>query len=177
MPNGGSDNCVTCWFNRANPLRSGSQRPLLADRPLPFCDIREFAISNPAYTYCANHPKHRAVRDRIPIGPVLIPIGLMSTGREISRQSPDTEEIRVHLVELLEAIPEQPNTEYPAGPGIEATIVWQLGEFGESRAIPGLERLTRLDPEAVAPGPFQERRASLIHLAHEALARIRGNET
>ena len=68
MPNGGSDCCGTCWFNRSN---SGQRGSVNFNRDIPsFCEIRQLAIPNPFYTYCANHPYHRPNRDPIPIGPV-----------------------------------------------------------------------------------------------------------
>ena len=69
MPNGGSDCCGTCWFNRKN--RGERDWPKHADNTLPdHCEIRDLAIEDPFYTYCANHPHRRPERDRIPIGPV-----------------------------------------------------------------------------------------------------------
>ena len=70
MPNGGSDCCGTCWFNRTNRGERDWQRH--ADESIPpYCEIRDIAIENPFYTYCANHPHRRPDRDRIPIGPVM----------------------------------------------------------------------------------------------------------
>ena len=94
MPNGGSDCCGTCWFNRRNQGERDWQRHA-DDSVGPYCDIRERAIENPFYTYCANHPHRRPARDRIPIGPILRYAGDgMSNDREVWVESPDTEEIR-----------------------------------------------------------------------------------
>ena len=70
MPNGGSDCCGTCWFNRTKRgERDWSRR---ADKSIPpYCEIRDIAIEDPFYTYCANHPRRRPDRDPIPIGPVM----------------------------------------------------------------------------------------------------------
>ena len=69
MPNGGSDCCGTCWFNRKD--RGERDWPKHVDNALPdHCEIRDLAIEDPFYTYCANHPHRRPERDRIPIGPV-----------------------------------------------------------------------------------------------------------
>ena len=69
MPNGGSDCCGTCWFNRKN--RGERDWSKHVDNTLPdHCEIRDLAIEDPFYTYCANHPHRRPERDRIPIGPL-----------------------------------------------------------------------------------------------------------
>jgi hypothetical protein len=89
-----------------------------SDDPEPdFCSIRNLSIDNPFYTYCANHPHRRPERDAIPIGPVFV-----GEHREEWQDSPDTEEVRAHLLELLSVIPEQPQTEYQ--PAIMPTRSW-----------------------------------------------------
>ncbi len=150
MPNGGSDCCGTCWFNRANGGEPGSANH---DHEIPsYCEIRQLEIPNPFYTYCANHPHHRPQRDPIPIGPVTVHEAdsverepgrhEMREWREQWRHSPDTETVRRHLLSLLE----------DPGTGIDETylfftrpVVWvvldQLVEFREQRAIPILERV------------------------------------
>src|SRR5262245_24932564 len=106
MPNGGSDCCGTCWFNAKNKGEAGYEH---ADDPEPdYCSIRDLSIDDPFYTYCANHPHRRPERDKIPIGPVFA-----GDERELWQHSPDTEEIRQHLLALLAEIPETPTTEYP----------------------------------------------------------------
>jgi hypothetical protein len=55
MPNGGSDNCGTYWFNAKNK-----------------CSIRELAIEHSLYPYCSNHPYRLPDKDSIPIGPVFV---------------------------------------------------------------------------------------------------------
>lgn len=69
MPNGGSDCCGNCWFNRSLVGQRGSKKFNLG---IPsYCEIRDLGISSPFfYTYCANHPYYRLGRDPIPIGPV-----------------------------------------------------------------------------------------------------------
>ena len=70
MPNGGSDCCGTCWFNRSLEGQRGSGN---FNREIPsHCEIRDLDIPDPFYTYCANHPCHRPGRDPIPIGPVYV---------------------------------------------------------------------------------------------------------
>ena len=166
MPNGGSDCCGTCWFNRTNQ----GQRDWLkhADKAVPpYCEIRNLAIEDAFYTYCANHPHRRPNRDPIPIGPVMChggwkDMGLSEHPRVVWKPSPDSEEIRQHLLDLLESISEHiDNDRYPLGIGLGETIIWQLGEFRERRAVRGLDWIREhcADPLADA--------------ASEALAKIR----
>ena len=143
MPNGGSDCCGTCWFNRRNQGERDWKRHA-DDSVDPYCDIRDRAIENPFYTYCANHPHRRPTRDRIPIGSILRYAGDgMSNDRKVWVESPDTEEIRMHLLELLEELLAGDVQEwYPIGPGVGQVVMWQLGEFREERA---LERLRQVE--------------------------------
>ena len=177
MPNGGSDCCGTCWFNRANHGRAGSVNH---DHSIPsHCEIRDLAIEDPFYPYCANHPYRRPDRDPLPIGPVLLPEDVtpetpeiaptvLDTGTEWSarvvwKASPDSEEIRVQLLELLVDLEEQARKDrYFPTPSMAAAVIWQLGEFRESRAVRGLTRIIELYDE------------DAIEDAREALAKIRG---
>ena len=144
MPNGGSDNCGTCWFNRTNEGQRSWAAPRREIPASPFCQIRGEPIEDPAYTYCANHPYRRSVRDPIPIGPMLA--GEMTGGfayeRVLLKPSPDSEEIRQHLLDLLTNLEETAADDaYPALPRVVTIIIWQLGEFREQRAIEPLQRL------------------------------------
>ena len=135
MPNGGSDCCGTCWFNRTNQGERDWLRG--SDRSIPpYCEIREVAIPNPFYTYCANHPRRREERDPIPIGPVTRHAGGgMSNAREEWMPSPDSEEIRQHLLELLDGFSANIAKDYyPIGMGLVEVVIRQLGEFREKRA-------------------------------------------
>ncbi len=70
MPNGGSDCCGTCWFNAKNKGQAGYEH---VEDPEPnFCIIRQLAIKNAFYTYCANHPHKNPDKLNIPIGPVYV---------------------------------------------------------------------------------------------------------
>ena len=54
MPNGGLDNCWTCWFNSKN--RVDRHRMTYGDNRGPsHCQISDQRIKDPGYTYCANH--------------------------------------------------------------------------------------------------------------------------
>ena len=140
MPNGGSDCCGTCWFNRKN--RGDRDWLQHAEDSEPYhCEIRDVAIDDPFYTYCANHPHRRPDRDPIPIGPITR--HQWNDGREtrvIWRHSPDTEEIRLHLLKLLDGLFEHTAEDrYPIGHSLAEAIIWQLGQFKEQRAAPRLE--------------------------------------
>lgn len=157
MPNGGSDCCGTCWFNRANRGRRGDRDGSIA----PYCEIRDLAIDDPFYTYCANHPHRRPDRDPVPIGPVV-----QGWDRELLQPSPDTPQIRAHLLGLLNGIPNTIAKDwYPIGNALGATVVWQLGRFRERRAVRPLEWLVEHGPDFLADP------------ARDALARIRGRES
>lgn len=163
MPNGGSDCCGTCWFNRTNQGERDWQR--FRDESVePYCDIRGQAIEIPFYTYCANHPHRRPDRDRIPIGPILRYAGDgMSNDREVWIESPDTEEIRLHLLGILvEFFTAVVQDRYPIGPGIGEAVIRQLGEFREERALKALRWIGN-----EVPGRLGE-------LAREAVGRIEG---
>ena len=163
MPNGGSDCCGTCWFNRKNRGdRDWMQHVNRAEQD--FCEIRGVEIENPFYTYCANHPHRRPDRDPIPIGPVTRYAGDgMSNEREIWLDSPDTEEIRRHLLELLdEFFTNVARDWYPIGHGLGDVLIWQLGQFRERSAEDRLQWLRDNVPDLWG------------EVAREALALIRG---
>ena len=170
MPNGGSDCCATCWFNAKNEGEAGYSRTHYRDRG--YCSIRNLQITtNPFYTYCGNHPHHRPVRDPIPIGPVFT--GDASGRRAVWRLSPDTEEIRDHLLSLLAEIDQHPAGEYPAGFHTWELVVWQVGEFKETRALEQLRRIATLC-SVVAPEEeaFDLKPEDLPRLTQEALEKI-----
>ena len=168
MPNGGADCCGTCWFNAKNKGEAGYDH---ASEPGPaFCSIRELPIQDPFYTYCGNHPRRRPTRDAIPIGPVFT--GDSSGSRVVWAPSPDTEEIRQHLLSLLAAQAPQPGSEYPIGAYADEVVIWQLGEFRDPRAINDLRRIADFDPAAAESGPFGRARQELVDLARKAIAKI-----
>jgi len=164
MPNGGSDNCGTCWFNERNHGEAGFHwEP-------GFCSIRGLSIEHPLWTYCNNHQKHRPERDPIAIGPAYVSdeAVIHTYRRKVWQPSPDTEEIRMHLLDLLTKIPELPEKEYSIMYADEL-VVWQLGEFREIRAIPELRRIAAFSSEVRGRG-----RAAIITIAEKALAQIEG---
>ena len=145
MPNGGSDCCSTCWFNQSHEGQRGSGN---FNREIPsHCEIRDLDIPDPFYPYCANHPYHRPSRDRIPIGPVYVhrasdPSG--EGGREEWQPSPDTEEVRRHLLDIVR-LPEEHADEgyhfYTRPAHIAARM--QLLEWRDERLVPALEEIAR----------------------------------
>jgi hypothetical protein len=169
MPNGGSDCCGTCWFNARNKGEAGYSHS--KDPEPSFCTIRGLEIDDPFWTYCSSHPHHRPDRDPIPIGPVFVADDEYPHGRRPWQPSPDTEEIRQHLLALVQAISEQPVEEYPAGVYTDEMVVWQLGEFREGRARDNLRRIAAFSP-AASSGQFGRTRESLVAAAKEALAKV-----
>ncbi|WP_428101272.1 hypothetical protein [Candidatus Rariloculus sp.] len=135
----------------------------------PHREIRDLAIEDPFYTYCANHPHRRPERDPIPIGPVMRHGGFDGIASEkprcVWKPSPDSEDIRQHLLGLLGSIFEHvAKDSYPLGNSLARTIIWQLGEFREQRAVRNLEWIRDNCPQ------------SLADPAAEALATIRGEQ-
>ena len=165
MPNGGSDCCGTCWFNRTNRGRRDWQRHRDQSVP-PYCEIRRVAIDDPFWTYCANHPHRRPDRDPIPIGPITRYAGDgWSNEREVWLPSPDSEEIRLHLLELLADFFEHLfKDRYPIGASLTEVVIRQLGEFKEQRAVKNLQWISENSPDAWAS------------CARTALAQIRGKD-
>jgi hypothetical protein len=135
------------------------------------CTIRRFRIRDPFWTYCANHPQRRPDRDPVPIGPVLVNDGRsFPCRRKLLRLSPDMEEARQHLLELLRAVEEQPDKEYPVGPHLAEVVVRQLGKWREARALAGLERITKFAPGTAGSDRTHE---TLIADAHQAIEKIK----
>jgi len=168
MPNGGSDCCGTCWFNARNNGEAGYAHT--RDPEPALCAIRNLPIADPFYTYCANHPHRRPQRDSVPIGPVFI--GDSTGARKLCQPSPDTLEVRQHLLALLDDIQAKPTSEYPIGVFADELVVWQLGEFQERRAVAGLQHIASFDPRSEEDGPFKRTRQDLVKFAQEALAKI-----
>lgn len=148
MPNGGSDCCGTCWFNRANGGEMGSDHH---DHSIPsYCEIRDLEIEDPFYTYCSNHPYRMQRRVPVPLGPVYVHVDESferdgethyTHWREIWVHAPDTEEIRSQLLQLLEE-PGSLSDNYPFyGDGLLGVVVDELERLREPRAIPILERV------------------------------------
>ena len=126
-------------------------------------------MRTPFYTYCANHPHRRPDRDPIPIGPVTRyderNDDTSPSPRYVWKLSPDSEEIRQHLLSLLNSLSDHLGKDfYPLGHGLGQTIIWQLGELKEQRAVRGLERIRKHDSWGLGS------------TAREALTKIRGGK-
>ena len=59
MPNGGSDCCGTCWFNRKNRGDRDSLQHTEDSEP-HHCEIRDVAIDDPFSLTAPIHPHRRA---------------------------------------------------------------------------------------------------------------------
>ncbi len=173
MPNGGSDCCGTCWFNSANEGKPGYHSH--TDGVQVRCVIRDADIEVPFWTYCANHPHHNPDQIELPIGPIYVDAGEgFPYRRKLLVESPDSEEIRRKLLELLSRIQETPQDEYPTSTNLGDTVITQLGLFGERRAVDGLHRILLFDPFATPSGDnsFGVNRIVTIACAIESLAMI-----
>ncbi len=188
MPNGGLDNCGECWFNARNKGEVEMGHKHSHDKEEHYCIIRKLPITgDPFYTYCANHPYNTSSypdvtpqRIEVPIGPVFqMNASVQTYGRDYTRiiwvPSPDSEQIRLKLLELLVTIEEQP-VEYFGHMPWDDMVIWQLGEFREQRAVDDLKRIAAFNPErkaAPSRGSIGFRtRQKTVMLAHEALTKI-----
>lgn len=153
MPNGGSDCCLTCWFNATN-RGYRNWRDHRDDSIPPRCEIRDLDIEDPAYTYCANHPHRRPNRDRTPIGPVFV--GDSFGTRELWKQGPDTPEVREHLLDIVRDTFEQRPTsgkastsgiEYPFGRSARSVVLTELIRLKETRLLEVLRGYERAGPD------------------------------
>ena len=168
MPNGGSDNCGTCQFNRKNRDWTRENRQ---EAPGPaHCVIRDLEIQIPYWTYCANHfyrGQDWRVGDSIPIGPVLT--ANISGGNPYERvpwhSSPDGEDIRQRLLDQVsDPASIDAGDSYPYAMSTGNIVIWQLGEFREQRAIAPLEAIVERGPE------------HLVSEAAKALRKIRTSQ-
>ena len=128
------------------PLLSGGDEGAFSARDLEYVrDLGLVASNDPLRI--ANHPYHRPNRDPVPIGPVYVhrvtgPLG--EGGREEWQPSPDTEEIRQHLLDIVR-LPEEHADEgyhFYTHPAHIAAIT-QLLEWRDERLIPALEEIAR----------------------------------
>ena len=97
----------------------------------------------PSTPNCANHPYRRSSRDPIPIGPVYVHGD--NDVREFWQPSPDTEEIRQRLLDIVRASEEHTDG-YPFySPPPHARAIEQLVDFGDQRRVEALEDLVEPD--------------------------------
>lgn len=182
MPNGGSDNCWTCWYNSHHEGETGN-----IGEPHPCrCLLRGREVLETTHTYCANHPYHAPEKPAFPVGPIYTVDDDMM--RVPETPSPDTEEIRSGLLGLLGGLSERPAAEYPSPTRLEWEVIRQLGEFKEPRAVPGLRRVLGFAPlcraerrqgsptEVLIAGEIVLDRQHTVGYALGALAKILGPE-
>ena len=133
MPNGGSDNCNSCWFNDRNAGQPGI--PKEKTFGLVRCVLRDTEIKNTHWNYCSNHPVPNPNRLEIPVGPVYTHDH--DSGRRVPLfPSPDTPEIRDALLHLVgEMSPDR------HAHGVEFTAIKQLGQWKEAKAVDGLRKV------------------------------------
>ena len=166
MPNGGSDCCGTCWFNRKNEGEAGYDH--VDSSVAAYCEIRDLPIDDPFYTYCANHPRRIPSKLPVPIGPVFT--GDHTGCREVWRPALDNEDVRKGLLDLLAGLGYDDRDEYPIGVRLGEVILDQLVALNEQRAIPELRRLAGLDEGE--PDRFGSTLRPLIERAKTALAEL-----
>lgn len=70
MPNGGSDCCGTCPFNGVNKGKVQYPPENVRMTAKYFCEVRNFEIKVPFWTYCNNHPRRNPLWSKKPRGPV-----------------------------------------------------------------------------------------------------------
>ena len=175
MPNGGSDCCGTCCFNAVNIAKANGQSE--QEKTEPYCTIRHFSPETPFWTYCANHPHHNLNKTPVPVGSVYEDLD-DGNGRTVKLPAPDSEEVRVKLLQLLEKISEQPELEYPTPTRFDREVIKHLQAIKESRASEGLIRLLSFDPFVTAGESFfAQNNVGTISHALEALACIDNDES
>jgi hypothetical protein len=181
MPGVGLDGCGTCRFNARSKdgWRAQSDGPNFAGRGIR-CTNRNVVIENaPVWTYCANYPSHNPRGIRVPIGPIYV-ADPTTFERHVWKPSPDTEEIRAKLLELLNTMQKTPEHEFASELCFDDELIKQLGVFGERRAVEGLRRILRfkslanerLDPKNPVSLNALRDRATTVGCAIEALAQI-----
>jgi hypothetical protein len=152
MPNGGSDCCGTCCFNKRNKGEVGYAHQ--DSKEHHFCLIRETHIEDGFWTYCTNHPHVLTERSEIPVGPILVnKAGRPDVERQIWQDSPDTPAIRENLLRLLgqfqesvlagETLKDGTPLQSHFAERLQYVVICQLAAFRERRAITDLERIVR----------------------------------
>lgn len=135
MPNGGTDNCGTCSFNKRN---KGTTGHLYANVDAPHhCLLRDFQITERSegfWIYCGNHSQLPNGGIDVPIGPVFKNFSGSSAGeRVVVLESPDNSAVRNTLLRFVGSMPVQTSTMSP--------ISSKLHDFGSRRQQPMLNAL------------------------------------
>ncbi len=157
MPNGGSDCCGSCRFNRANAGLENRSSLLREDmecvHEASHCEIRGLDIQNPFWTYCANHTSRMKRGYSVPLGPVYVHewnhvvnsdgVRVPVSNRIPWVDAPDTEEVRTQLLQFLKEL-ELLSDSYPwHGKDLVHEVVDELERLREPRAIPILEQIAK----------------------------------
>jgi len=179
MPNGGSDCCGTCWFNsnyKEKITKEGkiAKRKKGVPKSITKCLLRDIEISNPFWTYCANHPKHTYPdKIEIPIGPVYINDGYPYS-RKIWLKPTDNENVRVKLIDILSKFTNKLNEKYPVPLNIEIETILQLVSYKEERAIEQLLRIANIDVKTYREKPhgMYNNKVVTVGLAAEGILKI-----
>lgn len=137
MPNGGSDCCITCWFNSKNFEKDTYQEIDIYEKIN--CSIRNLKIEDAMGTYCVNHPHHNPKKSKLPIGPVYIDDQYPFT-RKVWVAAEDSEQVRLNLLELLNNIKYKESVN-PASINFKEEIIYHLRVLKEKRAIEGLKEI------------------------------------
>ena len=159
MPNGGIDNCGTCWYNNAN-ITSASGPPNRSQGAFHFCTIRQFQPAEPFWTYCFNHFHFQAEGAPIPVGPAygIKEDGAFLYGRAPITPYPDSEPIRQQLLRLLTG-------QDPMTVPFEV-LLDHLKALREVRAIPVLESLLEDEDHS---GESRERVEEAVRVLREPI--------
>jgi hypothetical protein len=182
MPNGGSDNCGTCWFNAINEGEARHrEEPKQDASEFAHCDLRDVDLPWPFWVYCANHQHHSRERLSFPVGPIYISrpeVGSPAYERTVFKPSPDTKEIRAELLRLLSEIRETPREEYPSQTTFDDEVIKQLMVFREERALADLRRVAGFAPGSKPIESMRDDtdRMSTVGCALEALASFVGDD-
>ena len=170
MPNGGTDYCVWCKYNQQdadlNQAKSASARG--------FCTIRGVPVdTGVGHNSCLNHPHHNPSGITIPVGPLFVS---HADWRYVAAKSPDSEEIRAVLLDLVRGIQEQPTREYGSGyVYFDDAVIWQLGELLEERTLDDLWRIAAFDKALEVSGGRKNKFTVLF--AEDAILKIMCQET
>lgn len=142
MPNGGTDNCGTCSFNKRN---KGTTGHLYANVDAPHhCLLRDFQITERSegfWIYCGNHSQLPNGGIDVPIGPVFKNFSGSSAGeRVVVLESPDNSAVRNTLLRFVGSMTAA-CTDQHYEPYFKQIVLLQLARFRESEATAHIERI------------------------------------
>jgi hypothetical protein len=122
--------CSDCsFYGKLTAERRGTS-PMV-----PGCEIRKTEIADSVSSWCANHTRLTDPSDHIPVGPVWSREGART---EILVETPDTQKVRNHLLNILERVDACSFDELSER---ERSAIWQTKRFGDRRATVHLDRI------------------------------------